>query len=160
MSEKKGWSNCGRIIYILYYPIFRKALAFFISCLKLWLSEIGTADNAEWQTLGRKIRRLIEKSNIPQPFRNSGWHLLRLSRSLFQFVLRGFFMGLGQEGGGVSRVNIGRLITTSVTSRHVTHLCFSKWRVIFLSVIFAKDDNFTEISKLLLPCSDDKAFEK
>ena len=28
--------------------------------------------------------------------------------------------GLGQEGGGVSRVNIGRLITTSVTSRHTS----------------------------------------
>ena len=25
-----------------------------------------------------------------------------------------------QEGGGVSRVNIGRLITTSVTSRHTS----------------------------------------
>ena len=29
-------------------------------------------------------------------------------------------VSLGQEGGGVSRVNIGRLITTSVTSRHTS----------------------------------------
>ena len=28
--------------------------------------------------------------------------------------------GSNQEGGGVSRVNIGRLITTSVTSRHIS----------------------------------------
>ena len=29
-------------------------------------------------------------------------------------------MARGQEGGGVSRVNIDRLITTSVTSRHTS----------------------------------------
>ena len=41
------------------------------------------------------------------------------------FVLTGIFIkGVikyqGQEGGSVSRVNIGRLITTSVTSRHTS----------------------------------------
>ena len=37
---------------------------------------------------------------------------------------------------------------------------FSKWRAIFLFVILAKDDNFPEIWKVVLPCSNDKAFEK
>ena len=70
-----------------------------------------------------------------------------------------YFICIVQEGGGVSRVNIGRLITTSVTSRH-TSMFFSKWRAIFLFVILAKDDNFPEIWKVVLPCSNEKAFEK
>ena len=31
-----------------------------------------------------------------------------------------FQLGIKQEGGGVSRVNIGSLITASVTSRHIS----------------------------------------
>ena len=41
-----------------------------------------------------------------------------------------------QEGGGVSRVNIGRLITTSVTSRHTS--MFFKMAGNFLVRYFCK----------------------
>ena len=65
-----------------------------------------------------------------------------------------FSLYLSQEGGGVSRVNIGRLITTSVTSRH-TSMFFQNG-----GHFLAKDDNFPEFWKVVLPCSNDKAFEK
>ena len=64
-----------------------------------------------------------------------------------------------QEGGSVSRVNIGRLITTSVTSRD-TSMIFQNGGQFFCSLFFAKDDNFPEIWKLLLPYSNGKTFEK
>ena len=43
--------------------------------------------------------------------------------------------------------------------RRVTHLWFSNWRAMFVFVILAKDDNFPEIWKLLLPCSNVKAYD-
>ena len=58
-----------------------------------------------------------------------------------------------QEGGGVFRVNIGRLISTGVTSRH-TSMIFKNGGLLF--IIFAKDVNFPEIWKLLLPYSNDE----
>ena len=56
-----------------------------------------------------------------------------------------------REGGGVSRVNIGSVITASVTSRH-TSLVF-KMAGKFLVRYFAKDVKFAEIWMLLLPYS-------
>ena len=48
----------------------------------------------------------------------------------------GYIEGHLQEGGSVSRVNIGRLITTSVTSRHTS--MFFKMAGNFLVRYFCK----------------------
>ena len=50
--------------------------------------------------------------------------------------MRGGHVMCNQEGGSVSRVNIGRLITTSVTSRHTS--MFFKMAGNFLVLYFCK----------------------
>ena len=58
---------------------------------------------------------------------------------------------MGQEGGAVCRVNIGSLITASVTSRH-TSVIF-KMAGKFLVRYVAKDVNFPSVWLHLLPPS-------
>ena len=65
-------------------------------------------------------------------------------------------MGTGQEGGAVSRVNIGSLITASVTSRH-TSVIF-KMEGKFLVRYVAKDVNFLNVWIHLLPSSIRQSF--
>ena len=55
--------------------------------------------------------------------------------------------GYGQEGGGVSRVNIGRLITTSVTSRH-TSMFFQNGGQFSCSLFLQKMTIFRRSGKL------------
>ena len=55
--------------------------------------------------------------------------------------------GLNQEGGGVSRVNIGRLITTSVTSRH-TSMFFQNGGQFSCSLFLQKMTIFRRSGKL------------
>ena len=52
-----------------------------------------------------------------------------------------------QEGGGVSRVNIGRLITTSVTSRH-TSMFFQNGGQFSCSLFLQKMTIFRRSGKL------------
>ena len=54
-----------------------------------------------------------------------------------------------QEGGGVSRVNIGSLITASVTSRHTSVIFEIAGK--FLVRYVAKDVNFPNVWIHLLP---------
>ena len=61
-----------------------------------------------------------------------------------------------QEGGAVSRVNIGSLITASVTSRH-TSVIF-KMAGKFLVRYVAKDVNFLNVWIHLLPSSIRQSF--
>ena len=61
-----------------------------------------------------------------------------------------------QEGGAVSRVNIGSLITASVTSRH-TSVIF-KMAGKFLARYVAKDVNFLNVWIHLLPSSIRQSF--
>ena len=61
-----------------------------------------------------------------------------------------------QEGGAVSRVNIGSLITASVTSRH-TSVIF-KMASTFLFRYVAKDVNFPNVWIHLLPSSIRQSF--
>ena len=61
-----------------------------------------------------------------------------------------------QEGGGVSRVNIGSLITASVMSRH-TSVIF-KMAGKFLVRYVAKDVNFPNFWIHLLPSSIRRSF--
>ena len=63
-----------------------------------------------------------------------------------------------QEGGAVSRVNIGSLITASVTSRH-TSVIF-KMAGKFLVRYVAKDGNFLNVWIHLLPSSIRQSFGK
>ena len=55
--------------------------------------------------------------------------------------------GFVQEGGGVSRVNIGRLITTSVTSRH-TSMFFQNGGQFSCSLFLQKMTIFRRSGKL------------
>ena len=61
--------------------------------------------------------------------------------------LRIIIFGLQQEGGGVSRVNIGRLITTSVTSRH-TSMFFQNGGQFSCSLFLQKMTIFRRSGKL------------
>ena len=65
-------------------------------------------------------------------------------------------LAVEQEGGGVSRVNIGSLITASVTSRH-TSVIF-KMAGKFLVRYVAKDVNFPSVWIHLLPSSMTRSF--
>ena len=52
-------------------------------------------------------------------------------------------IGIEQEGGAVSRVNIGSLITASVTSRHTSVIFKMAGKFLFRYV--AKDVNFLNV---------------
>ena len=69
-----------------------------------------------------------------------------------------FVYNSGQEGGVVSTVNIGSLITASVTSRH-TSVIF-KMAGKFLILYVAKDVNFPNVWIHLLPSSMRQSFWK
>ena len=58
-----------------------------------------------------------------------------------------FKISVMQEGGGVSRVNIGRLITTSVTSRH-TSMFFQNGGQFSCSLFLQKMTIFRRSGKL------------
>ena len=58
-----------------------------------------------------------------------------------------------REGGGVSRVNIGRLITTSVTSRHISmifKMAGNFYCSLFLQkmIIFRRSGNFFGLARM------------
>ena len=107
---------------------------------KIWIT---TNDkNQKESTIRIEIifkRKLKEFLKVQTVYFSAFWS--RFKFICIECIMQELNMPLNQEGGSISRVNIGRLITPPVW-RHVTPLCFSKWRTIFLFIFFAKDDNF------------------
>ena len=91
-------------------------------------------------------------------FRINNFHACDRVLSRFRGKGGGKNDGGDQEGGAVSRVNIGSLITASVTSRH-TSVIF-KMAGKFLVRYVAKDVNFLNVWIHLLPSSIRQSFWK
>ena len=111
---------------------------------------------AEFTRINRDLPRRIVTQGVEINFKYTEQPITCYRCNSTEHVVRNCDKQCCQEGGAVSRVNIGSLITASVTSRH-TSVIF-KMAGKFLVRYVAKDVNFLNVWIHLLPSSIRRSF--